>query len=283
MDTAPQLDNSEDVTPTAPYFRWKAGLGRVLAGFLLVPGVPIMLLLVLLVRLTSRGPGLYRQVRVGKGGKKFGMFKIRTMRCDAESDGAQWTQENDPRITRLGRVLRKLHLDEFPQLINVVRGEMDLIGPRPERPEFIQVLAREIPGYMNRLQILPGVTGLAQINLPPDTDLDSVRRKLKLDLEYIRTATFLLDLRMFVSTLLRMFGLRGEYAMRLMRLERYVALQDSDRTPTVRGDAPATPISLAASTVKANGAQPKNGVLPVNGAPLPAPTTQEHVGFESSQ
>ena len=130
----------------------------------------------LLVRLTSRGPGIYKQARVGKDGRKFMMYKIRTMRQDAEAaSGPMWTQAHDPRVTFLGRVLRKLHLDELPQLFNVLKGEMSLVGPRPERPEFVRVLAEAIPGYRNRLAVRPGVTGLAQVNLPPDTDIASVR------------------------------------------------------------------------------------------------------------
>ncbi len=190
----------------AAYFRWKGLLDRCLAAALLVPGLPIIALLVLLVRLTSRGPGIYRQARVGKHGRNFMMYKIRTMRHDAEAGtGPVWTQVRDPRITFLGGVLRKLHLDELPQLYNVLKGEMSLVGPRPERPEFVHVLAEEIPGYRNRLAVRPGVTGLAQVNLPPDTDLHSVRRKLVLDCQYIQSAGLWLDFRLFVCTIARMF------------------------------------------------------------------------------
>jgi hypothetical protein len=125
-------------------------------------------------------------------------------------------------------VLRKLHLDEFPQLINVLKGEMSLIGPRPERPEFTQRLAVEIPGYLDRLLILPGVTGLAQINLPPDTDLESVRRKLCLDLRYVSEAGLLLDLRMLLCTATRVIGMPGGLAMRAFGLYRSVPMSDAD-------------------------------------------------------
>ncbi len=213
---------SEEVTPSS-YFRFKGSIERVLAFALLLPGLPIIALLAVLVRLTSRGPGIYRQTRVGKDGRIFRMYKIRTMRVDAESrSGAVWTQVNDPRITRLGRVLRKLHLDEFPQLFNVLRGEMSLIGPRPERPVFVQSLTKEIPGYLNRIKVCPGITGLAQINLPPDTDLDSVRQKLVLDLEYIREAGLFVDIRMFLCTCIRLMGFNGEIAMSVMGLHREV-------------------------------------------------------------
>ena len=164
---------------------------------LLGPALPLIGLLVLIVRLNSRGPGIFRQVRVGKRGRTFTMYKLRSMRIDAEAKtGPAWSPTGgDPRVTRLGYWLRRLHLDELPQLFNVVRGEMSLVGPRPERPEFVEVLAEQIPGYLNRLMVQPGITGLAQINLPPDTDLDSVRRKLILDCEYIRSASSWLDFR----------------------------------------------------------------------------------------
>jgi hypothetical protein len=167
------------------------------------------------------------------------MYKIRTMRNDAEAaTGPVWARAGDPRVTPLGRVLRKLHLDEFPQLFNVLRGEMALIGPRPERPEFSQHLTLKIPHYQERLTVLPGITGLAQINLPPDTDLDSVRRKLTLDLEYIATARFLLDLRMFMCTAVRLVGIHGELAMRMFALKRNVQPSTSEHDVAECNEAP---------------------------------------------
>ena len=121
-----------------------------------------------------------------------------------------------------------MHLDELPQLFNVLRGEMSLVGPRPERPEFVVVLADKIPGYVDRLSVLPGITGLAQINLPPDTDLDSVRRKLVLDREYIERVGPLLDLRIILCTLFRLVGIRGGRGVRLLGLLRTVALPPTD-------------------------------------------------------
>jgi lipopolysaccharide/colanic/teichoic acid biosynthesis glycosyltransferase len=208
--------------PVAGYFAWKGLLDRIAAALLLIPGLPMIGILVVLVRLTSRGPGVYRQVRVGRGGRTFTMYKLRSMRLDAEvRSGPTWAAPGkDPRVTLLGYWLRKLHLDELPQLFNVLRGEMSLIGPRPERPEFVDVLSRYIPEYHDRHVVAPGITGLAQINLPPDSDLDSVRRKVALDVEYIRTASLTLDFRMFLCTLLRMLGLRGDRAMRLMAVDR---------------------------------------------------------------
>src|SRR5688500_3278964 len=208
------------------YFAWKGIMDRLAAAALLLPGLPMIGLLVVLVRLTSRGPGVYRQVRVVRSGRTFTMYKLRSMRIDAERrSGPTWASPGkDPRVRGLGYWLRKLHLDELPQLINVVRGEMSLIGPRPERPEFVSVLGRYVADYHDRHAVLPGITGLAQINLPPDSDLDSVRRKVALDLEYIRTASLLLDVRMFLCTLLRMLGLRGDRAMRLMRVNRPIPI-----------------------------------------------------------
>lgn len=197
-------------TTAAGYFAWKDVVGRVVALVLLVVGLPIIVLAALAVKLTSPGPAIYRQVRVGRKGRLFTMYKIRTMRVDAEAvTGPVWTRTRDPRVTRLGRVMRWLHIDEFPQLINVLRGEMALIGPRPERPEFTQMLARQLPAYEDRLLVRPGITGLAQINLPPDTDLESVRRKLSLDLVYVREGTLWLDARIFACTFARLAGLHG--------------------------------------------------------------------------
>ena len=208
-----------DIAPAA-YFCWKDAFGRCLAVVLLILGLPIMLSTILLVRLTSPGPSIFRQTRVGKNGRIYVMYKIRSMRIDAEAkSGPVWTTKRDPRITRVGKFIRTLHLDEFPQLINVLRGEMALIGPRPERPEFVEKLAREIPGYVNRLTVRPGITGLAQINLPPDSDLDSVRRKLAVDLRYIVHGNVLLDLRILGCTFVRLFGIKGVYAARLFGLD----------------------------------------------------------------
>lgn len=205
----------------AAYFAGNGWLGRALALALMVCGAPLMLLTMLVVRATSRGPAIYRQTRVGRGGRHFVMYKFRTMRQDAEATtGAVWTKTNDARITRAGRCIRALHLDEFPQLINVLKGEMSLIGPRPERPEFTHQLAIALPRYLDRLAVLPGITGLAQINLPPDVDLDSVRRKLALDLLYVREGSRGLDFRIFVCTFARLFAIKGPRVTRLLGLWR---------------------------------------------------------------
>src|SRR5262249_33837708 len=156
---------------TSTYFHTKAIVDRVAALLLLLPAVPLIAILMVVVRITSRGPAIFSQVRVGKNGRTFTMFKLRSMRVDAEAtSGPTWSSNgSDPRVTTIGYWLRRLHLDELPQLFNVIRGEMSLIGPRPERPEFVHILADEIPDYLNRLLVHPGITGLAQINLPPDS------------------------------------------------------------------------------------------------------------------
>jgi lipopolysaccharide/colanic/teichoic acid biosynthesis glycosyltransferase len=218
---APACGSRQGGISPAPYFRWKGIIDRVMAVALLIPGLPLIALLVALVRLSSKGPGIYRQARVGKDGRRFMMFKIRTMQQDAEAvTGPVWTQPQDPRITTVGKFLRKLHLDELPQLFNVLKGEMSLVGPRPERPEFVRVLGEAVPGYRNRLAVLPGITGLAQINLPPDSDIISVQRKLLLDCEYVERGGLWLDTRLMICTFLRLFKLPEGWLQFLLSLRR---------------------------------------------------------------
>jgi lipopolysaccharide/colanic/teichoic acid biosynthesis glycosyltransferase len=179
---------------------------RALAAILLIPALPLIGLLALLVLVTSGPPVIFRQPRVGKNGRTFTLYKIRTMIRNAEAKtGPVWAQANDRRVTRLGRVLRKFHLDELPQLFNVLKGDMSLVGPRPERPEFVHLLSSAIPDYLKRLEVPPGITGIAQLNLPPDTDLDSVRRKLALDLEYADRMGPWMDSRLLLCTFARLF------------------------------------------------------------------------------
>lgn len=190
------------------YYRLlKTGLDFVLAAVLFVLTSPLLLVLAALVKLTSQGPVLYSQVRLGRNGKPFWIYKFRTMRdkCELVS-GPRWATRNDPRVTPLGRFLRASHLDELPQLWNVLRGEMSLVGPRPERPEFVGQLERQIPLYRERLRVRPGVTGLAQVHLPPDTDLESVRRKMAYDYFYVRQTSIWLDVRLIAVTALQVLG-----------------------------------------------------------------------------
>jgi lipopolysaccharide/colanic/teichoic acid biosynthesis glycosyltransferase len=187
--------------------------------FVFVATLPLVTLAYLMVRLTSRGPGLYTQTRVGMNGRTFLIYKLRTMYEDCERwSGPKWSEPDDPRVTTFGRFLRRSHLDELPQLWNVLRGDMTLVGPRPERPEIVARLETEIPRYRERESICPGVTGLAQIQLPPDTDLESVRRKLAFDLYYIRGAGSWLDLRILLATVLKVAGVPNIRYCRWLRI-----------------------------------------------------------------
>jgi lipopolysaccharide/colanic/teichoic acid biosynthesis glycosyltransferase len=204
------------------YLAFKSRLDQLFSILLLVPCLPIIIALLAVVRATSPGPSLFRQIRVGKNGVLFTIYKIRTMRIDAEPVGSKpaWAQPRDPRATTLGRFLRDTHLDELPQLFNVFKGEMALVGPRPERPEFVAVLKQEIPDYAERLDVLPGITGLAQLNLPPDSDLNSVRKKIRLDRAYIRELSFELDLRLLLCTFVSLIGWRKERVVQWFKLDR---------------------------------------------------------------
>ena len=142
----------------------------------------------------------YRQFRVGEGGRHFSIVKFRSMRVDAEQSGAQWASENDPRVTRVGRILRKFRLDELPQLWNVVRGDMAIVGPRPERPEFVVELAREIPFFEPRHLVRPGVTGWAQVYAPYGASADDALAKLSYDLYYLKNGSIATDLGIMLRT-----------------------------------------------------------------------------------
>jgi len=166
----------------------------------LILAMPVMLMTAVLVRLESRGPVLYRQERVGRDEKIFELIKFRSMRVDAEADGARWAAENDPRVTRVGRVIRLLHLDELPQLWNVLKGDMSFVGPRPERMAFVQSLNREIPYYALRHAIVPGITGWAQINYPYGASKEDALEKLQYDLYYVKNNTLFLDLVILFET-----------------------------------------------------------------------------------
>ncbi|QDT73335.1 sugar transferase [Lacipirellula limnantheis] len=219
------------VTAT-PYFERKAPWMRLLGCLLLIFFTPLILVCGLLVRLTSRGPAIYRQTRLGKDGQPFEILKLRTMTCDAEAEsGAVLCTKRDARVTPVGRVLRFLHLDELPQLVNVMRGEMCLVGPRPERPEIIAKhrLDEYVPGFCERMHVLPGVTGLAQINLSADVSADCVIPKVALDREYVATANAALDLRILACTALRMLGVRHGRAVRLFGVHRRVNMPDVSR------------------------------------------------------
>jgi lipopolysaccharide/colanic/teichoic acid biosynthesis glycosyltransferase len=212
-------------TPLSPswYAPYKATLDSLCAAALLLLASPVILFCALLVKLTSRGPAFYSQIRLGRRGRPFRIYKLRTMTHDCEKvGGARWSTPGDPRVTPVGRFLRRTHLDELPQLWNVLKGDMSLVGPRPERPEFLPGLERVIPRYRERLSVKPGVTGLAQVRLPADTDIASVRRKLAYDLHYLRTFGLWLDLRLVLCTGLHMLGVPYAVLGRLFRLPRPV-------------------------------------------------------------
>lgn len=184
-----------------------------------VLAVPFLLVAALLVKLTSRGPVFYRQTRQGKDGRPYQIIKIRTMVQNAEAGtGAVWSQKGDPRITAIGKFLRATHIDEFPQLINVLRGEMALIGPRPERPEIAESLEWDIAEYPQRLKVRPGITGLAQLRLPPDSDLEGVRKKVAHDLYYIQFMSPWLDFRIALKTAWLLFKTSIKSVFRFARL-----------------------------------------------------------------
>lgn len=190
---------------------------RLIATLLLIPALPVILIVCALVKLTSRGPAFYSQRRVGRDGRVFHIHKIRTMTWNCESGtGAVWAAKNDPRVTPLGRFLRATHLDELPQLFNVLDGEMAMVGPRPERPEIIERLLPDVPGYLERLSVLPGVTGLAQVSYGADQTIDDVRKKLEFDRHYIQRKSIWLDFRIMACTLIKMLHLNFRWVRRIL-------------------------------------------------------------------
>ena len=167
---------------------------------LLVLTLPLLLMVAVLIKLESPGPVLYRQRRVGLNGGVFTLLKLRSMRVDAEAAGPLWAAEHDPRVTRVGAVIRGCRIDELPQLFNVLRGEMSLVGPRPERPHFTAQLARIIPRYDERTCVLPGITGWAQVRYPYGASIEDARAKLAYDLHYLAHRCLLFDLRILAET-----------------------------------------------------------------------------------
>jgi lipopolysaccharide/colanic/teichoic acid biosynthesis glycosyltransferase len=219
--------DAESGTGTSP--EWlRRGVNLTIALMALIVLLPVMLLIALLVRVTSRGPVLYTQIRVGfdrrqnargpqnhrrerdLGGRPFTIYKFRTMRVDAEhGSGAVWAQQRDPRVTSIGRLLRQYRLDELPQLLNVLRGEMNIVGPRPERPTIFAELREHIAEYPLRQRAKPGITGLAQINHHYDRSLEDVRTKVHYDLEYIRRQSVAEDFRIMLKTVPVILRRRG--------------------------------------------------------------------------
>ena len=179
------------------YDFYQRTLDIILALIGLLVGLPLIIIFGLLIKLEDKGPMTYKQERVGKDGKVFYIYKLRSMRTDAEKFGAQWATKNDPRITRVGNIIRKTRIDELPQLFNIFKGDMSIIGPRPERPSFTIEFNENIPGFVNRLAIKPGLTGWAQVNggyeMTPE-------EKLKADIYYIKHRSFLMDMNILLKT-----------------------------------------------------------------------------------
>lgn len=208
VDTAHDVEAMTEGIPSPrvrPRYGWYPPV-KTVAEYLIAIGLflvclPFIILAALAIKITSPGPIFYLQTRQGRRGRNYRIIKLRTMVQDAEAKtGAVWSQKNDPRVTRIGSFLRATHIDEFPQLINVLRGEMALIGPRPERPEIAENLVWHITEYPQRLEVRPGITGLAQLRLPPDSDLQGVREKVIHDLYYIHRMSPWLDVRITVKT-----------------------------------------------------------------------------------
>jgi lipopolysaccharide/colanic/teichoic acid biosynthesis glycosyltransferase len=220
---APASLQSETRIPGTTESLFSTSFKRLLdLAFIAVFGIvalPMIAIAWSLVRLTSAGPGFYSQTRVGRKGRVYRIHKIRTMLHNCESStGATWCRQGDPRVTWIGRVLRKLHIDELPQLWNVLRGEMSLVGPRPERPEFVGPLSQQLENYDDRHTVRPGVTGLAQIQLPADQDLESVRKKLVLDRCYVMNRSFWLDVRILLGTMIYLVGFSYSLVRKLVWL-----------------------------------------------------------------
>ena len=223
---------------------------------LLILAAPLALVVAILVKIGSPGPVFYAQTRLGLDSKVFRMFKFRTMVHNAEGrSGPVWAMKNDSRITPIGQFLRATHLDELPQLWNVLRGEMSLIGPRPERPEIADRIARQIPDFYRRLAVRPGITGLAQLLLPADDPNDAamscVQRKLAHDVLYITKLGFMLDLRIAMSTPCY-FLAAAVHAVQRKLVQRYEVPEETDLFPadSVDRNCPASPTALASPTVQ---------------------------------
>jgi exopolysaccharide biosynthesis polyprenyl glycosylphosphotransferase len=168
---------------------------------LLLLTAPLFGITALAVRLDSPGPIFYKQERVGKGRKPFTIYKFRSMREDAESGGARWAMERDPRVTKVGNLLRLTHVDELPQIWNVFRGDMSVVGPRPERPEFVRMLEEAVPYYAVRHAVRPGITGWAQVSYRYGASIEDAMRKLESDLYYVKNMSLFLDLKIMLRTI----------------------------------------------------------------------------------
>ncbi len=205
-----QLIFSSALGPRPHQVQMQTLYSTVIGGILMVVSLPIMAGVALVVRLTSAGPVLFRQTRIGVRNEPFTLYKFRSMRVDAEAkSGAVWATKDDPRVTPVGRWLRLLRLDELPQLFNVVKGEMSIVGPRPERPEFVRTLSEQIPYYRQRHCVKPGITGWAQINYKYGNTIEDTITKLEYDLYYIKNMSLSLDVYIIFHTMKTMLLFRG--------------------------------------------------------------------------
>jgi len=174
-----------------------------------ISGLIVGVFVSVLIKIDSPGPVFYRQRRVGRAGRQFWLVKFRSMRRDAEANGPQWSTQGDPRITRIGRILRRTHVDELPNLWAVLRGDLSMVGPRPERPEFVQILEQKVPFYRARLTVTPGLTGWAQVNREYGDSIEDASEKLEYDLYYARHRSVRFDLEILANTVGRILGWRG--------------------------------------------------------------------------
>jgi len=187
----------------------RAAMHRIIALLGALLSLPIAIITAILIKLDSPGPVLFKQERVGKNGRAFTIMKFRSMRVDAEKDGPVWAKTSDDRTTRIGRIIRKARVDEIPQFWNILKGDMNFVGPRPERPHFVEQLAQEIPYYEQRHLIAPGLTGWAQIKYPYGASIEDARQKLQYDLYYIKNQSLMLDAAIMFETIKTILFSRG--------------------------------------------------------------------------
>lgn len=242
-----RFKNHYSLVRTPWQMRAKRAADIALALSMLVCAAPAMFVIAVFIKLDSKGPIFYRQLRIGINrrksrrnfdpsvldqayfesnhnkrriayfGQPFQILKFRSMRLDAEAKGHQWCKEQDPRITRFGALLRKTHLDELPQIFNILKGDMSLVGPRPERPEFMKELLYTIPDYEKRLLVKPGLTGLAQVLHRSDLTIQDVKKKVKYDLLYLKRGSVLSDIRIMFATAPLMFGAESRHVKKINR------------------------------------------------------------------
>lgn len=184
------------------YYGFKRLMDILLCVIGLIFGIPIMLIAGIAIKIDSKGPIMYKQKRMGKNGKVFTMYKLRSMHMDAEKNGAKWADKDDPRVTRVGEFIRKTRIDELPQFFNIIKGDMSIVGPRPERPMFTYKFNEDIPGFINRLQVKPGLTGWAQVNGGYNV---TPKKKWEKDMYYIENQSILMDIKILFKTVVVVF------------------------------------------------------------------------------